>query len=177
MICYHHAQQPIHLDPDRYERAELGIEFLRPYVSEGLATKVSLPGRATHPVPLLMYSPGVYFARLVDLILENAPVFGSRVIESDMSDVLRDMALGGRGVAWLTESTVAAAGRKGLIAIGGDKWSVPLSLVAFKDRMNDQRPLNLFWSELCRHNAGQAGAGRGKPPAKSSARLPVKSSR
>ena len=102
---------------------------------------------------------------------------GSRVIESDMSDVLRDMALGGRGVAWLTESTVAAAGRKGLIAIGGDKWSVPLSLVAFKDRMNDQRPLNLFWSELCRHNAGQAGAGRGKPPAKSSARLPVKSSR
>ena len=110
-------------------------------------------------------------------LLENAPVFGSRVIESDMSDVLRDMALGGRGVAWLTESTVAAAGRKGLIAIGGDKWSVPLSLVAFKDRMNDQRPLNLFWSELCRHNAGQAGAGRGKPPAKSSARLPVKSSR
>jgi hypothetical protein len=35
---------------------------------------VSLPGKASHPVPLLMYSPGVYFARLVDLILENAPM-------------------------------------------------------------------------------------------------------
>jgi len=32
-----------------------------------------------------MYSPGVYFARLVDLILENAPISGTRVIESDMS--------------------------------------------------------------------------------------------
>ena len=177
MICYHNAQQPIHLDPDRYERVILGTELLRPYVSQQLASRVSLPGRATHPVPLLMYSPGVYFARLVDLILENAPVFGSRIIESDMSDVLRDMAFTGRGVAWLTESTVAAAGRKGLTAIGGDKWTLPLSLVAFRDRMNDQRSLNLFWSELCKHTTGQAEAGHSKPTARSPAKLPVKSSR
>lgn len=177
MICYHSAQQPIHLDPDRFERAELGIETLRPYASETLATKVSLPGRASHPVPLLMYSPGVYFARLVDLVLENAPIAGTRVIESDMSDVLRDMAFGGRGVAWLTESTVAAAGRKGLTAIGGDKWAVPLSLVAFKDRSNDRRSLNLFWSELCRHNTSQGGAISGKAPVRSPVRQSAKSSR
>jgi hypothetical protein len=78
--------------------------------------------------------------------------------------------------AWLTESAVAAAGRKGLTAIGGDKWAVPLSLVAFKDRMNDRLPLNLFWSELCRHNAPKAGTGPGKAPARSSAKT-VKSSR
>src|SRR5438034_3050287 len=60
MICHHHAQQPIHLDPDRYERVILGTEFLPPYAREALAAKggVSLPGRASHPVPLLMYSPG-----------------------------------------------------------------------------------------------------------------------
>jgi hypothetical protein len=50
-----------------------------------------------------------------------------------------------------------AAGRKGLTAIGGDKWTLPLSLVAFKDRMNGQRPLNLFWSELCRHDTCHTG--------------------
>lgn len=176
MICYHHAQQPIHLDPDRYERASLGTELLRPYVSEALAAKggITLPGKAAHPVPLLMYSPGVYFARLVDLILENAPIAGQRVIESDMSDVLCEMALAGRGVAWLTESTAAAHGRKGLAAIGGNKWALPLSLVAFKDRTNGQRALNLFWSELCRYSTAHAGGGRAGPvsrmPAKSSAR-------
>jgi hypothetical protein len=60
MICYHHAQQPIHLDADRYERVTLGTELLRPDASEALAAKggASLPGRASHPVPLLMYSPG-----------------------------------------------------------------------------------------------------------------------
>ncbi|WP_063830326.1 LysR family transcriptional regulator [Bradyrhizobium murdochi] len=169
MICYHHAQQPIHLDPDRYERVTLGTEFLRPYASEALVAKggASLPGRASHPVPLLMYSPGVYFARLVDLILETAPIFGVRVIESDMSDVLCGMALSGRGVAWLTEGTVAASGRKRLVQIGGDKWALPLSLVAFRGRMHDgQRALNLFWSELCRHSAGHAGGGLAKGLAK-----------
>jgi len=178
MICYHHAQQPIHLDPDRYERVILGTEFLRPYASEALVAKggASLPGRALHPVPLLMYPPGVYFARLVDLILENAPISGVRVIESDMSDVLCGMALSGRGVAWLTEGTVAAFGRKRLTPIGGDKWALPLSLVAFRGRMHDgQRALNLFWSELCRHSAGHAGGGLAKtgsrPPAKRPGKL------
>jgi DNA-binding transcriptional LysR family regulator len=173
MICYHHAQQPIHLDPDLYECVTLGIEFLRPYASEALVAKggASLPGRASHPVPLLMYSPGVYFARLVDLILENAPIAGVRVIESDMSDVLCGMALSGRGVAWLTEGTVAAYGRKRLTLIGGDKWALPLSLVAFRGRMHDgQRALNLFWSELCRHSVGHAGGGL----ARTGSRLPAK---
>jgi DNA-binding transcriptional LysR family regulator len=132
-----------------------------------------------------MYSPGVYFARLVDLILENTPISGVRVIESDMSDVLCGMALSGRGIAWLTEGTVAAYGRKRLTPVGGDKWALPLSLVAFRGRMHDgQRALNLFWSELCRYSAGQAGGDHqptgvrspAKPPGKSLRKLPGKSS-
>lgn len=138
----------------------------------------SLPGRASHPVPLLMYSPGVYFARLVDLILENAPISGVRVIESDMSDVLCGMALGGRGVAWLTEGTVAAYGRKRLTSIGGDKWALPLSLVAFRGRMHDgQRALNLFWSELCRYSAAHAGGGLAKTGVRSPTKHLTKSLR
>ncbi len=39
MICYHHAQQPIHLDPERYGRVILGTELLRPYASQALVTK------------------------------------------------------------------------------------------------------------------------------------------
>lgn len=169
MVCYHNAQQPIELDPSRYERTVVGTEFLRPYVSEKLAagTDVSLPGRPSHPVPLLMYSRGVYLARLVDLILENAPVFGRRVMESDMSDVLRDMAFTGNGIAWLPESTVAAAGRAGLTTIGGDRWALPLSLVAFKERTNDHRALNLFWSELCKHDADHGADGHRRSSAAS----------
>jgi LysR family transcriptional regulator, hypochlorite-specific transcription factor HypT len=92
MICYLHVQQPIHLDPAIYECVTPGTEFLRPYASEVLVAKgdASLPGRASHAVSLLMDSPCVYFARLVDLILENAPIFDTRAIESDMPDVVRN---------------------------------------------------------------------------------------
>jgi len=125
-----------------------------------------------------MYSPGVYFARLVDLILENTPIFGVRVIESDMSDVLCGMALSGRGIAWLTEGTVAAYGRKRLSPIGGDKWALPLSLVAFRGRMHDgQRALNLFWSELCRYSAGHAGGHHPPTGVRSPPKSPGKSLR
>jgi DNA-binding transcriptional LysR family regulator len=168
--------KPLH----RHAHIRIALPFaLATALSERLATKqdMSLPGRATHPVPLLMYSPGVYFARLVDLILESAPVFGTRIIESDMFDVLRDMAFTGRGVAWLPDSTVAAAGRNGLKAIGRDKWALPLSLVAFKDRMNDWRSLNLFWSELCKRNIDHIAAGHGRPSARSLARPVAKSAR
>jgi DNA-binding transcriptional LysR family regulator len=130
------------------------------------------PSRSAIPATLISVPPsGVYFARLVDLILENAPIAGVRVIESDMSDVMCGMALSGRGVAWLTEGTVAASGRKRLTTIGGEKWALPLSLVAFRRRMHDgQRALNLFWSELCRHSAGHAGSGL----ARTGSRLPAK---
>jgi DNA-binding transcriptional LysR family regulator len=161
---------------ERYERVILGTELLRPYASQALVAKggASLPGRTSHPVPLLMYSPGVYFARLVDLILESTPVSGLRMIESDMADVLCQMAFAGRGIAWLPESTVAATGRKGLVAVGGDKWALPLSMVAFRDRANSQRSLNLFWSELCRYGAGHAGSGPERPVSRSPAKLPAK---
>jgi hypothetical protein len=72
---------------------------------------------------------------------------------------------------WLPEGTVAASGRKGRTPIGGGKWALPLSLVAFRGRMNSQRPLNLFWSELCRYSAGHGGHQR--PVSKASAKLPA----
>jgi hypothetical protein len=94
LICFHNAQQPIQLDPEHYDRAVLRREMLRPYASPRLVEEdvVTFPGRADRPIPLLMYSPGVYFGRLVELVLEAAParIHARRVIESDMSDVLRD---------------------------------------------------------------------------------------
>jgi hypothetical protein len=41
--------------------------------------------------------------------------------------------------AWLTQSTVAAAGRKGLTTIGGDKWG--RSLVIGRVQGPNKRPL------------------------------------
>ncbi len=150
MFCYLSDQQPIALDPDRYDRVVVETDMLRPYASPSLLARgVGLPGTPERPVPLLMYSVGVYFARLIDLIFETADarVVGTRILENDMSDVLRDMALAGHGVAWLPDGT-ARAGTGQLVALEGDMWTLPIKVVAFKDRANRRRSVARLWAQL-----------------------------
>ena len=158
LLCHHSALQPVHLDPAQFDRLHVESDVLRPYVSRDLQQRERfvLPGSARRPLPLLMYSAGVYFARLVDLVVETAgvPLAGKRVLESDMADVLRDMALAGFGIAWLPDRTAAAARHEGLVPLGTGKWTMPLAVVAFKARANDRRAAMALWSALDRPRAG-----------------------
>jgi DNA-binding transcriptional LysR family regulator len=164
LVCFHHAQQPIHLDAERYDQISIGVEDLRPYAAPELAGRWQLPGSASAPLPLLAYYSGTYLGRMVDLIVEAAqePLIGRRLIESDMADVLRDMAIAGHGVAWLPECTAAAAGQK-LVAIGGDSWSMPLSVVAYRDSRNRKPALHRLWAGLAgEQEERQRSAARGR---------------
>jgi LysR family transcriptional regulator, hypochlorite-specific transcription factor HypT len=149
LVCFHHAQQPIHLDAERYDRIVVGVEYLRPYVAADMAGRWRLPGTAKNPLPLLMYSAGAYLGRMVDLIIEAAPdpLAGHRVIESDMADVLRDMAIAGYGIAWLPDCAAVAAGPK-LVPVDGEAWVMPLSLVVYRDSTNRKPALHRLWAGL-----------------------------
>ncbi|MGL4441945.1 MAG: LysR family transcriptional regulator [Bosea sp. (in: a-proteobacteria)] len=154
MICHETSQQPIHVDPDRFERVVLARDQLKPFASRAaLAGGLNFPGSEARPVPLLMYSPAIYFSRLVDILIEAAPapLVGARVAESDMADVLHAMASASLGAAWLTTSTVnarAASLGSDLVALGGEAWSLPLSVVAFKARHQRKRTVQEVWARL-----------------------------
>lgn len=149
LVCFHHAQQPIHLESEQYERLVIGEEMLRPYVLEERAKSLSFPGKQSKPVPWLNYSSGAYLGRMVNLILENAPetFVGNCVFENDMADVLCGMAEAGLGVAWLPDCAVERAHKK-LVPVGDDKWSMTLSLVAYRDRTNNRPAIKKLWSGL-----------------------------
>ena len=105
LLAYHHASQPLQLDPDRYEMVRLGQEMLAPYVKadgDG-APLFCLPGRPGQPLPYLGYAPGAYLGRVADLILKDAgtAIHLDRVYETDMAEGLKVMALEGHGVAFL----------------------------------------------------------------------------
>lgn len=152
MVCFSSAQQPVHPEPMRIESVEIDRDRLRPYASPGLIarTGLSLPRQGDRPIPLLMYSRSVYFARLVDLIIETAGGIGKhiRVMETDMSDILRDMAMAGHGIAWLPESTARRCPPGALVPLGDDLWSLPLSIVALKDRKLEKPAVVRLWSVL-----------------------------
>ncbi|ENN83858.1 LysR family transcriptional regulator (plasmid) [Rhizobium freirei PRF 81] len=149
LVCFHHAQQPIHLDPDVYERVELGTEKLKPYAARHVAEKFSLPGDPSAPLPLLAYSSGTYLGRMVDLAIESSgqSFSATPIFKSDMADVLRELTLTGTGVAWLPDCTASRAEER-LVALDDDKWSMTLSVVAYRDRNNGSRALNRLWSAI-----------------------------
>ncbi|MCU0967683.1 MAG: LysR substrate-binding domain-containing protein [Rubrivivax sp.] len=110
LIAYHHASQPLPLAPERYDMLTLGTETLAPYASPDVEGRplFRLPGREGQRLPFLGYGPGAYMARLVDVILKQAPALGrlDPIHETDMAEGLKAMALEGHGLAFLPVSSV-----------------------------------------------------------------------
>lgn len=152
LICFHSAQQPIYLSSEQYERHVLGRESFRPYVSAELAKQIrrQFPGQQGAPLPLLMYSPGAYLARMVHLIIECAPqrLIGRCVFESDMAAVLCSMAVLGHGIAWLPDCVAAEAPGGALEPIEAAGWSHTLAIVAYRDKQARQPATDRLWRAL-----------------------------
>jgi DNA-binding transcriptional LysR family regulator len=150
LVCFDNAQQPFHLAGDQYERLIIGAECFRPYASAGLAERLprSWWGASRQPTPILMYSPGAYLGRMMDLAVRAAPhrLHGARIAESDMADVLAALAAAGRGVAWLPECSARA--EPSLVPLGGADWTLPLSIVAYRDRAARHGPAQRLWTHL-----------------------------
>ncbi len=152
LICFHQAAHPVQLDETRFERHEIGTEVIRPYASKSLLAsgKANFPGTTAQPVPLLMYSPGVYFARVVETVLENAPgkLIGFKVFEVEMSDVLADLVRQGLGIAWLADSSLRRDGLESLVALGDGNWDIEVSVVAYRAQNNPRLAVSRVWERL-----------------------------
>ena len=73
LVCYHQAAQPLPLDLARFDCLTLGGDIIRPYASQSRVASRDwdLPGTPQAPVPLLMYSSSVYFARLIQAAIDE----------------------------------------------------------------------------------------------------------
>jgi len=147
LLCYHHARQPVQLDPGRYDMLVMGREILRPYARCG-ADKVPefvLPGSAKEPLPFLSYTNNAYLGRMVQLMLADAksPPFLDTCYETDMAEGLKMMALEGRGIAFLPESAVLRDVKYKHLARadgGAAEWEIELEIRLYRERPNGQRP-------------------------------------
>lgn len=149
LTCFQTPARPIQLSADTYESVVIRTERLRPYASPRLIGESGalLPGTPERPVPLLAYSQGIYLSALVQHVIENAEeeLHSRVVIESDMSDVLRSMAEASFGIAWLPDCTVRSIPEGRLVPVGGERWSTPISIVAYRERTNDKPAVRRLW--------------------------------
>ncbi|MGU7772660.1 LysR family transcriptional regulator [Burkholderia sp. MR1-5-21] len=151
LICFQQEEHPIRIDDDRFEKLDLGVEVVKPYAArhEVESGRIAMPGSEDQPIPLLMYSPTVYFARVVESAMKKAPkIVGYPVFEAEMSDVLGDLASSGLGVVWLADSSFHAGRDWNLVPLGDGKWDVHVSICAYRAR-GPQRPgVEELWSAI-----------------------------
>jgi DNA-binding transcriptional LysR family regulator len=153
LLCYHHPQQPVKLDPGAYQVISLGEENLLPYCKPlpNKKPQFSLPGEARTPVPLLAYAPNAFFARILELILHHAPgpFHMTRRYETDMAEALKAMALAGQGIAWLPDSAVRrelAEGR--LVPAGSGRWGETMQILLFRQRTSTNPAVAALWQHV-----------------------------
>lgn len=158
LIGFHQAAHPVQIDAARFERHVIDTEVIRPYAARRLVESGELrfPGSATQPIPLLMYSPSGYFARLVETAIENAPVplFGERKFEVEMSDVLGDLAEQGHGVAWLSTSAFRRGRLPSLTPLGDSQWDIEVSVVAYRAKQRPRRVTDDLWKRIVDSRGG-----------------------
>ncbi|QCK87199.1 LysR family transcriptional regulator [Phreatobacter aquaticus] len=136
LISFDHADHPLHLDPAHYRQVDLGLEWLRPYVSSRSNERhLVLAGKARGPSALVRYPSCSFLGRLVDAILAARQARMQTICEADAAEVLLRMAVAGHGIAWLPESTAADAVAAGRLRLAGDEtWSMPMRIVAYSPR-------------------------------------------
>lgn len=162
LLVYHHASQPLQLDPERYQMASLGHETLSPYAKADAQGEplFRLPGRPGQKLPFLSYAAGAYLGRLVELIVKDADCALNldAIYETDMAEGLKAMALEGHGLAFLPASSVQkelASGRLMPAAAPG-AFSVSMELRIYRERPELSRRLKPASAALWDYLASKA---------------------
>ncbi|MFZ6819339.1 LysR family transcriptional regulator [Undibacterium sp. Ji22W] len=147
MLCYHHPQQPLLLDPAQYDMISMGSETLRAYArcDKSAQPDFILPGTIEQPIPFLAYANNAYLGRMVDLILTQTKqaLHLDKCYETDMAEGLKMMALEGRGIAFLPESAVTRELKQKQLARadgGSDAWEVSMEIRLYRERPSEQKP-------------------------------------
>ncbi|WP_077034579.1 LysR substrate-binding domain-containing protein [Pelomonas sp. KK5] len=145
LVVYHHASQPLQLDPERYEMASLGHETLAPYAKANAQGEpmFRLPGHPGQKIPFLSYAGGAYLGRLVELIVKESatPLNLDAVYETDMAEGLKAMALEGHGLSFLPASSVKKELKAGALVRAAQvgEYELSMELRIYRERPEQSR--------------------------------------
>ena len=156
LICHSGEDLPMILDSAQYKSRLLELDRLSPYMALKLRRQfeMNFPGTHSHPVPLVRYSQGAYFARLVDQIVSGAPgrLFGRTVVETDMSTVVMQCLRDGFGIGWLPDRSVEAAASSGLYRLTDPGWSMDMSIHAYMSINSNNPACHMVWKRITGEN-------------------------
>lgn len=153
VLCYHHPQAIILLDPAQYDYVTLGREAVLPVCVPTASGKpmYPLPGTDSDPVRYLRYSDDTFMHKVVNIILSRAgeSFHLSPCYETSVSLLMRKMTQQGHGMAWLPESLIEEDLASGLLVRAGDQhWATTIEVRAYCARESNNPLLRQLWTTL-----------------------------
>ncbi|MCB2135169.1 MAG: LysR family transcriptional regulator [Rhodobacteraceae bacterium] len=152
LICHQGEQLPVVLSPDLFDQVLIATDRFQPYLARGRAGRGGpvFPGSEGQPIPLLSYTRGTYFARLVDLIVENAPerLFATRAVEATMSQVLLECISAGLGVGWLPASAIGGHRKAAVVPVEEPGWATDLRIFGYARRTKRTPAADILWQNI-----------------------------
>lgn len=135
LMAYHHAAQPLQLDPQRYDMVVIGTEPMAAYCSPKRKAEFNMNSRSG-PSPYLAYSSGAYFSRMVALILaQTKPALKlEKRYETDMAEGLKAMAVQGHGIAFLPESAALQEVKNRRLVLAGEHAPLEMQIRLYRLR-------------------------------------------
>ena len=132
----------------RHSHLTLRQEEFAPYAAKG--ANFSFPGHGRATFPLIAYAQSAYFAQVFEAILERSEGQAAyRVaVQCDMTDVIKEVIIAGRGIGWLPQSAVDSASAALIAPIGGPEWRMPLQVCAYRQAHATSPEINAFWAAL-----------------------------
>jgi LysR family transcriptional regulator, hypochlorite-specific transcription factor HypT len=163
LLCYGHPAVKTRLLPPEFEFAVVGEDRLVP---------VSMPDASGHPrhridgdapkaLPMLGYSEASGLGQIMRDQLPGAfdAARFKPVMTSHHAVLLKTMALGGRGLAWLPHSLVSAEMASGRLVIAADEeWVVPLEIRLFCTTATLAPAAEAVWANARQYASGQASS-------------------
>lgn len=158
LLTYLHPRVPVLLDPERFPHLELAQDRMVLVCAPAEDGRPRFQPRAgdDRPLPYLAYLPDTFLGRLAGiLVAERGDGLNlAQIYENPMAEALKVMAITGRGVALLPQSSVTAELAAGTLVIADPGVSVEMRVAIFRS-MDRTRPIvEKLWSHL---NAGSSG--------------------
>jgi DNA-binding transcriptional LysR family regulator len=140
------------LDPERFPHLGLGTDRLIPVSAptDDGRPRFTFTGGADRPVPFLAYLPDTFLGRLTGILIADhgTGLNLAHIYENPMAEALKVMAITGRGVAWLPESSVRTEIAAGTLVVVDPSVTVSMTVEIYRS-MDKTRPVvERLWTYL-----------------------------
>lgn len=154
MVCFHQQTMPDLVDLIGYDFLTVSSEQLIPVsIPDDCGNAMfALPGTAENPVRCIGFSSEnpLGWQRQARMSTQDVELHINPVYEATMGEIIRDMVLEGRGLAWLQSMLIGEDLKTGRLVTAGDKtWNQSIEIRVFRTRANEKPLVEQVWNLLC----------------------------